>query len=113
MNLWIDDCKPAPDETWAVAKDFVSAYHMLRQFHYDEVAVDHDLADTGPTGYHLLVAMENGEVHLPKSLRIISLNPVGIQRMKQVAARLGIPVSVWAEALPIVGDPPSSGGVRA
>lgn len=101
MNLWIDDCKPEPDG-WARARTFEDAVRMLRRFPYEEVAVDHDLA--GPeTGYDLLCMMERGELPRPQRLRIISLNPVGVARMKVVAATFGIPVSVWSESLPIVG----------
>lgn len=105
MNLWIDDCKPEP-KGWARARTWEDALRLLRRFRYDEVAIDHDLA--GPeTGYDLLCMFEARALPLPKSLRIISLNPVGIKRMKQVATRLGIPVSVWAEKLPVVGGVPS------
>lgn len=108
MNLWVDDAKKAPDETWATAKDFIAAYHLLRQFYYDTVALDHDLGD-GPTGYDLLVAMERGEIHWPRRLRIISWNPVGVKRMKVVAARLGIPFTVDIEGIPVVGVAPKEG----
>ena len=90
MNLWIDDCKPAP-EGWAVARTYDEAVRLLGSFDYDEVAFDHDLGDTSVperTGYDLLCEIERGDLRRPSRAQIISWNPVGRRRMAVVISRL-------------------------
>lgn len=97
-KLWVDDVKAAPDEGWAIARNFADAHLLLARFYYDEVALDHDLGDDGsPTGYDLLTAMERGELHRPVRLRIISWNVAGVQRMKAAARAMGLPFIVDIE----------------
>jgi hypothetical protein len=91
VNLWVDDAKSEPDETWARAKTYEDAMRMLAAFNYETVALDHDLGDAGsPTGYDILCAMERGELRRPKCIRLISWNPVGRARMAVVVRRLGL-----------------------
>ncbi len=82
-KLWVDDLKPAPDDTWAVATTYREAERLLRAHRYGVVALDHDLGGKR-TGYDLLRLMERGVVPWPREVQVISFNPVGRARMQAV-----------------------------
>ncbi len=77
--LWVDDAKPAPDESYAVARTYEDALRMLRRFEYDTLYLDHDLGD-GPTGLDLLRTIR-AEGRCPAQVVCISWNPVGRKRI--------------------------------
>ncbi len=46
IKLWIDDIRPAPDQSWMVAKTVTSAINALAQFgdQIKEISLDHDIS---------------------------------------------------------------------
>lgn len=44
MKLWVDDIRPAPNETWTVAKTIDSAVNAISMFDFDEISLDHDIS---------------------------------------------------------------------
>lgn len=59
---------------------------------FDVLYLDHDLAsyegDQEKTGYDILVFLEEFPEFLPKNIYIVSANPVGRVRMRQVIEKL-------------------------
>lgn len=110
MNLWIDDVREPPDDTWAVARTYDEAWTLLRRYQYDVASFDHDLGDLRcascggdmyhyagcgagehgeriplpKTGYDLLLRVELGALNCPGEIRLHSMNPVGRRRMATV-----------------------------
>lgn len=77
-SLWVDDCKPAPDDA-AVARTYDDAVRMLRSFRYDELYLDYDLGEER-TGYDLLLQAQR-EGLCPPRVVCISWNPEGRKRI--------------------------------
>ena len=77
MELWVDDCKEAP-EGMAVARTYDDAVRMCRQFRYSKIYLDHDLGEAGDlrTGLRLLRQLRREGI-CPPAMECISLNPVG------------------------------------
>ena len=46
MKLWIDDIRPAPDESWTVARTVTSAIECVSIFgdSIEEISFDHDIS---------------------------------------------------------------------
>lgn len=44
MKLFVDDIRPAPDESWMVARSVLSAIRALSHFAFEEVSLDHDIS---------------------------------------------------------------------
>ncbi len=93
-KLWIDDVRPAPDDTWDIARTYDEAINSLSKNKYDIVSFDHDLGDFKDgrerTGYDVLLWLTEKRLNnetVPKNLRIHSANPVGRQRMQGVIDR--------------------------
>jgi len=85
MKLWVDDERPAPDETWTIATSGGSAI-LLIGLHSDdleEISLDHDLG-LSATGYDVLTAMSTHK-WWPKTLTIHTANPVGRANMLRAA----------------------------
>jgi hypothetical protein len=85
-NLWIDD-ERNPPEGWIWVKTSLDAIKAIRTCQFEAISFDHDLGETGGTGYEVLLYLEaevfrNPEFRCPKML-IHSANPVGRQRMQQ------------------------------
>lgn len=104
MRIWIDDVRPAPDgyiwckstneakETIKFLED-LAAYGMFynpttleeHRVTIDLIDIDHDAgdyADDGGDYYHLLDWLEETRRDYP--IRIHSMNPVGVQRMREI-----------------------------
>lgn len=74
-DIWVDDCKTAPDG-FAWAKNYDDAVAMMRRFQYAKLWLDHDIGDDGRTGLHLLRQLK-AEGICPPSVECISWNPAG------------------------------------
>ena len=95
-KLWIDDVRPAPDDTWDVARSYSEAVDKLAKFHYNTISFDHYLGDFREdgremTGYDILMWLTekrviNNELG-PAELYVHSGNPVAQERMKGVLER--------------------------
>lgn len=97
-KLWIDDVRPAPDDSWDIARTYNEAIEKLKKFHYNTISFDHDLGDFREdgremTGYDILMwvveRLQNdlaGE-RLPTQYNVHSANPVAQQRMNGVIER--------------------------
>lgn len=96
MNVYFDDCRDPPDDTWEVVREPEQLKDMLVAGLVDVLSLDHDLGEYGETnsgrevtGYDLLCwAEETG--HLPKGRILIhTANPVARMKMLVVVQRLG------------------------
>ncbi len=90
MKLWVDDERPAPDDTWDVALTSDEAIEILAlsqlpmwEDELDEISLDHDLGGDD-TGFKVLDWMIDNNVW-PKVLTIHTSNPPARQRMLAAA----------------------------
>ena len=89
-KLWVDDERPAPDESWTWVTNSSSAIWMLSAgIHYAEISLDHDLGgeDTG------MIVLDFMSVHRiwPDTLTIHTANPPARKRMLAAANADGPP----------------------
>ena len=86
MKLWVDDERPAPDDSWSTAKDSHSARVVLALCHLarlEEVSLDHDLGGED-NGMIVLNCMADHAVW-PATLTIHTANPPARERMLAAA----------------------------
>lgn len=89
MKLWVDDERPAPDETWLVAtfsdeaKGFLRLARAAGTF-IEEISLDHDLGGDD-TGMKVLDWMIQENLW-PKVLTIHTANPPARQQMLRAAS---------------------------
>lgn len=90
MKLWVDDKRPAPDDSWTPAETSEEAIEMLVLSQLPmwddpliEVSLDHDLGGDD-TGFKVLDWMIEHKVW-PKTLTIHTSNPPARKRMLQAA----------------------------
>jgi len=70
MNkLWVDDERPAPDETWDVAKTAEAAIEAIRTTDYDVVSLDYVLIGW-ESGFDVALAMDKYDRWPTTQLRI-------------------------------------------
>lgn len=86
MKLWVDDERPAPDESWIRAYSSDGAVlHLIAHAAepIDEISLDHDLGgdDTGMIVLNWMI--DNGV--WPKTLTIHTSNPPARKRMLAAA----------------------------
>lgn len=108
VKLWLDDVRPAPDETWVVARSVEEARDILSVRFVEIASLDHDMGECDEcaavfpprgyplvtdtcrhkmTGYDFVMWMaETGKWPASKPA-VHSVNPVGRQRMEAVIAR--------------------------
>lgn len=98
MKLWIDDVRPAPDESWVwlrtveQAKAQIAECEYMRRCSRDKnfwtielISIDHDAgdyADCGGDYIEVLNWMEKNKYRAP--IRLHSMNPVGVQNMRAI-----------------------------
>lgn len=112
-RLWLDDVRPAP-RGYDWAKNYSQAVQMMSETLYDEVSLDHDLADwqyaamrdshggehdytrgrQERTGYHVALWMVEHSYY-PRLIAVHSLNPVGSKAMIQLL-QSSHPDGAWA-----------------
>lgn len=87
MKLWVDDERPAPDNSWTVARtsnDAISKLTLMGlTLQVDDISLDHDLGgdDTGFRVLDYLIEYDNW----PDVLTIHTSNPPARKRMLQAA----------------------------
>ena len=94
-NVYLDDVRDAPDDTWTLVRDPAEFKDMIISGLVMDCSLDHDLGAYGETesgneitGYDLLCWMEATR-HLPKGRIFIHTgNPVGRMKMMVVVQRL-------------------------
>lgn len=80
MNLWIDDIRPAPNDSWIVAKTSKDAFDILKTMcdKITFISFDHDLGGTDttmPIARWIELRAFGGEK--PPQWSVHSANPVG------------------------------------
>jgi len=102
-KLYVDDLRPVPDFSWEPAFNYDEAIHKLRNEHWDEVSLDHDIASfdrySGEefTGYTILCYLERIRIKDNKKIPFICVhtaNAAVASKMQDVA-----------DALNNMGDP--------
>lgn len=82
-TLLIDDQKDIPAHR--TARNFHDGLAALQEDSWDLLLLDHDLGhfENGRefTGYDVLLWLKENPQHLPKRIQVVSLNPVGRNRM--------------------------------
>lgn len=95
MKLWIDDIRPAPDESWTIARTVTSAINFIHRYRkeLEVVSFDHDISyqiQVGelsrpypspetfvPAAQFLAVAYSHTEFKERPKVHIHTANPVG------------------------------------
>lgn len=106
MWLIVDDERDHGCEV--VAKTFEAACTILGGVGYafEGVCLDHDLG-TGKTGYDVLMWALEGKI-LPPKVQLVTMNPIGRQRMEQALLSAGYEMNVHG----IFIDPKRKEGVE-
>lgn len=88
MKLFVDDVRPVPDDSWAVARTYSEARDLFDNNMITIMSLDHDLGEE-KTGYDFLlyVVEQYYPEKVPIQCKIHSANPVGRDRMLGVIAR--------------------------
>ena len=92
MNLWVDDIRLPPDETWYWVRTAKGAIKFLTAHHVKNWSLDHDLG-WGGNGYkvilHLVEVKETTGFSLwpPEEPTLHTSNPVGRMNMRQLLDR--------------------------
>jgi hypothetical protein len=81
-KLWVDDLRPAPDDSWVVATDSTFAInilisHKVLNIPLDLMSLDHDLGGDDTSRRIVLWCCETG--FWPVEVRVHSANPVGVE----------------------------------
>lgn len=79
IKLWIDDVRPAPDESWVWAKTEQEAYNIWSEGNVVEISFDHDLgqgSDTRRIATSILGMAYHGQ-RMPPRWYVHSANPAG------------------------------------
>lgn len=97
LKIWVDDIRPAPDESYVWCKSVNAVKRLLCDRHIDtryEIGVidlDHDAGDYATDGggdyIKLLDWFEETGRNYP--IHIHSMNPVGIENMRRIIQRNG------------------------
>ena len=90
-TLLIDDMRNI--DVTRVARTFDEGIEALKEGGWDTLFLDHDLASYDSegkekTGYDVMCWLEANPEHLPKSIKIVSSNPVGRRNMQVVIDKL-------------------------
>lgn len=91
IKVWLDDIRPAPDNSWIKVTDTGSCLNIIFHNKVEILSLDHDLGSEDCwTGYDLLNILEEafitkkyGDFYLPITILVHSDNPVGRQKMLQ------------------------------
>jgi len=88
MKLWLDDERPAPDDTWTVAKTAAEAILLLETQPITIASLDHDLGED-KSGYTVALHMASHELWPSEEVRVYSHNPVGARNICGIVDRYG------------------------
>lgn len=86
-NLWVDDERPAPDESWDVAKTADDARSLLQENGYDIVSLDYVLIGWD-SGFDVLQWMESRDIW-PRELHSHSGGSTGRYQILSYAEKVG------------------------
>ena len=87
MKVWLDDLRPAPNETWTAVTIPSAAITLLESGEVELISFDHDLGYEGEkelSGYEVLLWIEEAVVlrgFKPPEMRVHSANPPGHERL--------------------------------
>ena len=88
VKLWIDDCRPSPNNDWIIAKNSEQAISIIKYSGLpNTIALDHDLGgdDTAMIVVHFIInSWLDKELSIPNNFRysIHSQNPVGAKNIQ-------------------------------
>lgn len=88
-TLLIDDLRDIQADV--IARNFDAGIHALKELGpFDVLFLDHDYGDPDPAknGEGIMKFLEENPQYLPKTIRIVSANPVGRQRMQVIIDKL-------------------------
>lgn len=91
MKVWLDDLRPAPDETWTVVKNSKQALILLqgmarsKEIEFDVISFDHDLGGQDTSRCVLNWMIEND--YWPNLMLVHSQNPIGAEYLHGTGTR--------------------------
>lgn len=103
VKLWIDDVRPAPDDSYIWIKTVWEAKAIISKYigeenilHISEINLDHDAGDyfmNGGDYIKILDWLQGCERlrgwHIFTTFKFHSMNPVGVRNMRQICERAG------------------------
>ena len=95
LKIWIDDVRPAPEGyIWLKSVNEVKKYladpHILGNYEISLIDLDHDAGDYAKDGGDYIKILDYLElVGYNGDLRIHSMNPVGVQNMRNIIQKNG------------------------
>lgn len=95
IKIWIDDVRPVPSDKYDIAlKSTIDVIHYLKTHVRSDANVfldiDHDAGDYAKLGGDYYKILDWCEAHdYNPVMHIHSMNPVGIQKMRQIIQRNG------------------------
>lgn len=87
IKIWVDDLRPAPDDSWTAVTTPSAAIALLETGEVEVISFDHDLGFDGEkelTGYQVLLWIEEAVVlrqFKAPEMRVHSANPPGHERL--------------------------------
>lgn len=123
IKLWLDDVRPAPDDSWVWVKTVKEAQQVFEMFNVVECSLDHDLgylpdpnaggdprepqeipwfnskSRPGADGIDLVEWMCEKEI-FPAKIIIHSWNPAGAKNMQRALAEKGVKATYIPFELP-------------
>ena len=95
LKIWVDDVRPAPEGyVWLKSVNEVKKYladpHILCNYEISLIDLDHDAGDYAKDGGDYIRILDYLEmVGYNGDLRIHSMNPVGVQNMRNIIQKNG------------------------
>ena len=95
LKIWVDDVRPAPEGyVWLKSVNEVKKYladpHILCNYEIKLIDLDHDAGDYAKDGGDYIKILDYLEmVGYDGDLRIHSMNPVGVQNMRNIIQKNG------------------------
>lgn len=95
LKIWVDDVRPAPEGyIWLKSVNEVKKYladpHILCNYEISLIDLDHDAGDFAKDGGDYIRILDYLEmVGYNGDLRIHSMNPVGVQNMRNIIQKNG------------------------
>ena len=95
LKIWVDDVRPAPEGyVWLKSVNEVKKYladpHILCNYEIKLIDLDHDAGDYAKDGGDYIRILDYLElVGYNGDLRIHSMNPVGVQNMRNIIQKNG------------------------
>ena len=95
LKIWVDDVRPAPEGyVWLKSVNEVKKYladpHILGNYEISLIDLDHDAGDYAKDGGDYIKILDYLEmVGYSGDFRIHSMNPVGVQNMRNIIQKNG------------------------